>query len=294
MEAEIYSLAKNSWRVIQPMAYTFDAENAENRKGIFFNGVLHWVGTPCPTEESGCDLATTKYVIAFDTQSEEFRTVVQLPPDVPKGFCCIQLAVLDRRLCLVCNFDFEDVLKFEVWVMKDYGLKESWVKLYTITGFDHPYITNTGKFITNESYLYDPKVLKELLDGVTLLTKGYTVEERQKRGGLWRKEVSNPTTFSNVEDMQSANGDKSLLCTNGFRGRWLKTSLDFVFALSFSYESLKLYLLHRWGGLWHPSLLGGVMGTMLCLFGAMASGMYAGQGPSLRRITTSPNVLIQS
>ncbi|KAF9618222.1 hypothetical protein IFM89_000857 [Coptis chinensis] len=156
MEAQVYSLAKNSWRIIQPVDYRITAGKCN---GIFFNNAFHWIGTPSTTEESGSDLASN-FVIAFDTMTDEFRAVVQLHPDVAEDSCCIQLEVFDGCLCLLCNFDYEDFVKFEVWVMKDYGLRKSWVKLYTVTGFDHPYgITNTGNFITHKLYsgLYDPQ-----------------------------------------------------------------------------------------------------------------------------------------
>ncbi|KAF9617644.1 hypothetical protein IFM89_037707 [Coptis chinensis] len=77
MEAEVYSLAKNSWRVIQLVDYTITTGKC---KGIFFNNAFHWIGTPSTTEESGSDLASN-FVIAFDTMSDEFRVVVQLHPD---------------------------------------------------------------------------------------------------------------------------------------------------------------------------------------------------------------------
>ncbi|XP_059318650.1 F-box protein CPR1-like [Lycium ferocissimum] len=46
-----------------------------------------------------------------------------------KGDFCLKLGVLESDLCMF--LDYEKTCA-DVWIMKDYGVKESWTKIYTI------------------------------------------------------------------------------------------------------------------------------------------------------------------
>ncbi|KAF5474931.1 hypothetical protein F2P56_006783 [Juglans regia] len=88
--------------------------------GVFAGGALHWVLPP----GFGWDCQ----IVAFDLGVEEFR-IVPLPDHVDQGFE-MDLAVLEGCLCLLFNYDNDYV---DVWVMKEYGLKESWTKLFNVS-----------------------------------------------------------------------------------------------------------------------------------------------------------------
>ena len=126
-EVKVYSLKSNSWRGIKDIPnyirYLFQLGYLLfYRRGYatLAGGALHWVvpagfGWYC-------------MIVAFDLVAEEFRIVPQ--PDHVDGGFVMDLGVLEGQLLMICNYgnDFVDV-----WVMKEYGLKESWTKLFKVS-----------------------------------------------------------------------------------------------------------------------------------------------------------------
>ncbi|KAL8535109.1 hypothetical protein ACS0TY_010938 [Phlomoides rotata] len=58
-------------------------------------------------------------------------------PSYPKGDSFPALGVIDgcfSVIIVLCNDGFQECY-FDVWVMKEYGVKESWVKVVTIPNF---------------------------------------------------------------------------------------------------------------------------------------------------------------
>ncbi|KAF5474930.1 hypothetical protein F2P56_006782 [Juglans regia] len=126
-ELKVYSLKTNSWRGIKDFPYylrfMFQLGYLlfyRRGYGVFAGGALHWVLPP----GFGWDCQ----IVAFDLGVEEFR-IVPLPDHVDQGFE-MDLAVLEGCLCLLFNYDNDYV---DVWVMKEYGLKESWTKLFNVS-----------------------------------------------------------------------------------------------------------------------------------------------------------------
>ncbi|XP_026420483.1 F-box protein At4g22390-like [Papaver somniferum] len=117
-EAKIYSLRSNLWKPIQQISYVLSPQS--HKYGVFCNGALHWLSSSLP-----------KALIALHMTEELIRVIS--PPENPNfehigDTACID--VLDGCLgMLYCNVD----LGFEVWLMKDYGKKESWTKFYSIS-----------------------------------------------------------------------------------------------------------------------------------------------------------------
>ncbi|XP_026420482.1 F-box protein CPR1-like [Papaver somniferum] len=117
-EAKIYSLRSNLWKPIQQISYVLSPQT--HKYGVFCNGALHWLSSSSPTA-----------LIALHMTDELIRVIS--PPENPNfehigDTACID--VLDGCLgMLYCNVD----LGFEVWLMKDYGKKESWTKFYSIS-----------------------------------------------------------------------------------------------------------------------------------------------------------------
>ncbi|PIA31466.1 hypothetical protein AQUCO_04900042v1 [Aquilegia coerulea] len=136
-EVEIYSLKENSWRRIQNIPYSIESCSG----GELLNGTLHWIDTRCTSQfVHGLN---AEYIIAFDINSREFRTM-PLPDYGQYELCCIALTLIDGFLSLFCNYETNS----EIWMMMDYGAKESWTKAYTIPNFDHPLtVTKKGELI---------------------------------------------------------------------------------------------------------------------------------------------------
>ncbi|XP_042515312.1 F-box protein CPR1-like [Macadamia integrifolia] len=67
------------------------------------------------------------FIGSFDLTDEEYQEMPS--PDIDYDFAedmmfLMKVGVLGGQLCLVCNFRFG----VEIWMMKDYGVRDSWVK----------------------------------------------------------------------------------------------------------------------------------------------------------------------
>ncbi|XP_042477783.1 F-box protein CPR1-like [Macadamia integrifolia] len=155
-EVKVYSLSSNSWRNIPYMAKPFFLINNPGF-GVLANSALHWVAF----RETGPDPIGSSFIISIDLQDEKYREV--LLPDckvTPLTF----LGVRGGQLCAFYQF----LDRVEVWVMKDYGMGDSWVKELSIEqsvlrdGDDIKpvYYSKNGELILeidfNALVLYDP------------------------------------------------------------------------------------------------------------------------------------------
>ncbi|XP_057963868.1 F-box protein CPR1 [Malania oleifera] len=131
-QVKVFSLKSNSWREIkgfpdyvrymfQPYYYLFYRRGY----GTFAGGALHWVA-PAVLESP-----STNLIVAFDLKLERFGLVQQ--PDRSNGIFQLDVGVLDGCLCMSCNYQNDYV---DVWVMKEYGVRDSWTNLFKITQTD--------------------------------------------------------------------------------------------------------------------------------------------------------------
>ncbi|KAK9292742.1 hypothetical protein L1049_020722 [Liquidambar formosana] len=117
---EIYTLGNmgtGTWRDIGYAPYYFPY----NLSGVFLNEALHWIAH---------DDNSSKLICAFDIGNEQFKTI-PLPPisfsEQGRAIDWSNLGVLGG--CLYIYAGEKDVPQFvEIWVMKEYGVKESWTK----------------------------------------------------------------------------------------------------------------------------------------------------------------------
>lgn len=68
------------------------------------------------------------YIVSLDLGKETYGEVLQ--PEYAEGCKTLTLGVLGELLCAVCNYHESRVV--DVWVMKVYGVKDSWTKLVCI------------------------------------------------------------------------------------------------------------------------------------------------------------------
>ncbi|KAF9669603.1 hypothetical protein SADUNF_Sadunf14G0124600 [Salix dunnii] len=115
-EVQILTIGCPEWRSLGKVSYRL----VRRTSGALVNGRLHWISRPCRNRPA-------RRLVSFDLTDEQFR-------EVPKPDCgglnrCNDLVVL--RGCLsasvYCNYR-----RLEIWVMKEYNVKESWVKEYNI------------------------------------------------------------------------------------------------------------------------------------------------------------------
>ncbi|KAF6176030.1 hypothetical protein GIB67_032653 [Kingdonia uniflora] len=126
-KVHIYSMQNKSWRRIKMTAEYGVKEKYfryfESR--VSLNGILHWKAyKPSSSIET---------ILSFDLRDEKFREV-SLHGVMTREW---RVGVLKGSLC-VLEFEFEHepytrfVESIDVWVMKDYGVNESWNKLFCI------------------------------------------------------------------------------------------------------------------------------------------------------------------
>ncbi|KAF5448710.1 hypothetical protein F2P56_029216 [Juglans regia] len=97
--------------------------------GTFFNGAFHFIFTRDSPE-------LNDYICSFDFDSEEFQSILELPrPPLDNEECpeWLGLGVLTDCLCVSNIYGLGDGNPdIEVWVMKEYGVTESWTKVLAL------------------------------------------------------------------------------------------------------------------------------------------------------------------
>ncbi|KAL4557054.1 hypothetical protein LXL04_035224 [Taraxacum kok-saghyz] len=104
-DAKVYTLGTGQWRSLSHVPYSF-----RDNRGVFLNGHAHW----------------TIYhdkICAFDFDNETFE-LIPSPPSQRRRVYRQKLGVLKGCLCR-CDTSHS---KFTIWVMKEYGINESWHK----------------------------------------------------------------------------------------------------------------------------------------------------------------------
>ncbi|KAL0002019.1 hypothetical protein SO802_015800 [Lithocarpus litseifolius] len=133
---QIYTLRTGAWRTIPGRGSRFII--VEQFSSVFVNGSVHWFAEDDndsdDDDDDDVDAMVCNMIISFDIKDEVFHEMA-----VPKCFegrlnLNMKVAVLGGLLALVpcnSNLDFSDPC-YSVWVMKEYGVVESWTKLYDI------------------------------------------------------------------------------------------------------------------------------------------------------------------
>ncbi|KAG5593422.1 hypothetical protein H5410_043936 [Solanum commersonii] len=165
-EVKIYSLKSDSWTNIdycdEDILNTADSDRTMRLRdsGFFANGKLHWdTITFSPNFD---DVHKCRRIICFDLANEKWEKVEK--PSYGVGETDMCMGMLGSDFCV-----FRDYNKTQlgVWVMNGYGVKESWIKKFTIT---YPikkdlcpplFMSNKGEMLvalrTITSIMYDSK-----------------------------------------------------------------------------------------------------------------------------------------
>ncbi|XP_026443456.1 F-box/kelch-repeat protein At3g06240-like [Papaver somniferum] len=115
--ADIYTLRSDSWK---KRCYGFPCKLSNGQPGVFLTGALHWFAKSCMNGK--------RFILSFDLEEETSKELL-LPAEHLDHFDYEFLDVLRGFLCLLCSVSN---VKFEIWEMKDYGVRESWSKLFKI------------------------------------------------------------------------------------------------------------------------------------------------------------------
>ncbi|XP_061993296.1 F-box protein At3g07870-like [Rosa rugosa] len=96
----------------------------------FLHGALHWISAGSQN---------FVFIHSFNFETEKFRTLPPpgyFKPIQQKSKQCLKLGVLEGCLFLcVCG---DEPRQFDMWVMKDYGVEESWTKTLVFEGLYPP------------------------------------------------------------------------------------------------------------------------------------------------------------
>ncbi|OVA03346.1 F-box domain [Macleaya cordata] len=128
-EVEVYTLGSNSWKKLKNIPYIVSSDL--NRPGVLVNECLHWIASPNNGLKKNRGSKDSKVIVSFDINDEIFLEVSH-PEQLDDKFGK-HLGVLGGCLCLVSSLAMDDnVESVDVWVMKEYGVRESWTKMFTI------------------------------------------------------------------------------------------------------------------------------------------------------------------
>ncbi|GLT94153.1 hypothetical protein SLE2022_119090 [Rubroshorea leprosula] len=119
-DVQVLTLGSSSWKSLGKVAYQFIRRPSE----ALVNGRLHWITRPRRYHPA-------RRIISFDLEDEQFREV-QKPDCGGLNRCNYHLVAL--RGCLAAA-GYGNYGKLEMWVMKEYNVKESWEKKFSIGSY---------------------------------------------------------------------------------------------------------------------------------------------------------------
>jgi len=114
-QVRLFSLKTNSWKIIPTMPFALFYAKV---MGVFVENSLHWIMVK---KLGGLH---PSLIVAFNLTLEIFSEV-PLPDEIFK----FSVAVLGGCLCMIVNYK---ATKIDVWVMKEYGCRDGWCKLFTL------------------------------------------------------------------------------------------------------------------------------------------------------------------
>ncbi|KAG5549748.1 hypothetical protein RHGRI_014898 [Rhododendron griersonianum] len=137
LEVKVYTLRTNSWRRIgdSPHGRPYYCL----RPGVFVNGAFHW------------KLDTNRLIVSLNLVKETYGEFLE--PEYQDGGSYVMLGAFSGCLCVL--YDYHRTCA-DLWVLKEYGIRESWTKLVVV-----PYATSPShlKFTIPVCILKNGKVL---------------------------------------------------------------------------------------------------------------------------------------
>ncbi|XP_039686646.1 F-box/kelch-repeat protein At3g23880 [Medicago truncatula] len=122
-EVSVHTLGTDTWRRIPDFPYS----GPFCGYGIFVGGTVNWLSLD--------EVSSLCVIVSLDLEKESYQTLslpdIENDPLTNLG----DLGVLRDCLCIFASSD----MFFDVWIMKEYGNKKSWTRLYRV-----PYMEDRG------------------------------------------------------------------------------------------------------------------------------------------------------
>ncbi|XP_057432757.1 putative F-box protein At3g16210 [Lotus japonicus] len=125
---QVYNLHSDSWKVVNAgvLAY-FIYKSMFN---AYLNGVYHWLAISSLRDH-------VEFVLCFDMSDDVFwkMNLPQFPSQEENNELCVSnhnVVVLNDHIGYVREYTMPFEIQFEMWVMNDYGVEGSWVRMFNI------------------------------------------------------------------------------------------------------------------------------------------------------------------
>ncbi|KAF7813725.1 F-box/kelch-repeat protein [Senna tora] len=123
---EFFSVKANSWEQIEQDTNFLSVKAMERpRTGLFMNGAIHWLAFRIRHRPS------VKFILAFNLTERNFMEIPLLDYFY-MDFCYLGTMGGCLSLCDVSDY------AAEIWLMKEYGVKESWTRPFVVPLFNIP------------------------------------------------------------------------------------------------------------------------------------------------------------
>lgn len=129
---EVYSLGTDTWRIIDavlPVNFV-----SSDSRALYRMGTYCWVGTK--KYPSDITLQEDSMIFTYDFGSEVFETMSLPEVDSVKYSINPLIAIVRDNIACINSVGPVDNSHYEIWVLNEYGIKESWTQLYKVGPFD--------------------------------------------------------------------------------------------------------------------------------------------------------------
>ncbi|KAM1038274.1 hypothetical protein ACFX13_033715 [Malus domestica] len=112
----VFTVKSNSWRTCRGLYYL----EKNDQRGCFLNGALHWIQLQRRSSK----------IVSFDLAEENFKSTLSLPQRDDRD---IFVGIGTSQDCLFVYTSALQDKTFSIWIMKEYGVKESWTRVAKIS-----------------------------------------------------------------------------------------------------------------------------------------------------------------
>nr|XP_016511566.1 PREDICTED: F-box protein CPR30-like [Nicotiana tabacum] len=123
----------------------------------FIHGAFHWLGSSLGITRSAYCCSVVSFTLSNEVYGE-IPVLERMCYISNLGFDQLGISVLREMICFHYTYNHQGEGTFKLWVMKDYGVKESWTELLTIH--------DTSLFSVRPKYMF--------ANGEVLLCCGYS------------------------------------------------------------------------------------------------------------------------